>query len=305
MLEVLDIPEAPADLGPWLDRLIVSPDLAGAVDDLSAIHGATEETLSVEAAREWLGRDIDAVLERGLGAVENARLRGLLVRPALLPAIQELVFVDGGEYWNRLVEEASDATPAPRATQARPRWLFALAPLAIAASIAALVAVEMRQDPGAGGKGADSDLTVMRGTGGDSKPSVGAESQPWGWSRTGLLNGAKDPAAVTGLLADALEDWFRVTSAADDSDLPTLRLRMEELWAGCEQALALPLAGVAPDVRQGIRSQIALFQKRLQALLRRLDDDDPSGSQSLVAADLKRDVDGLVRETVDALRRLK
>jgi hypothetical protein len=304
MLEVLDIPEAPADLGSWLDRLVVSPDLAGAVDDLAAIHGATEESPSVEAAREWLGRDIDAVLERGLGAVENARLRGLLVRPALLPAIQELVFVDGGEYWNRLVEESSDATPVPRATQARPRWLFALAPLAIAASIAAFVAVEMRQDPGAGGKGAGSDRTVMRGTGGDSKPSVGAESQPWGWSRTGLLDGANDPAAVAGLLADAIEDWFRVTSAAGDSDLATLRLRTEELWAGCEQALALPLASVAPDVRQGIRSQIALFQKQLQALLRRLDDDDPTGSQSLVAADLKRDVDGLVRETVDALREL-
>jgi hypothetical protein len=134
---------------------------------------------------------------------------------------------------------------------------------------------------------------------------VGAESQPWGWSRTRLLDDAKDPAEVAGLLADALEDWFRVTSGAADFDLATLRSRTEELWAGCEQALALPMGGVAPDVRQGIRSQIGLFQKRVQALLRRLDDDDSTGSQSVVAAALKRDVDGLVRETIDALRRLK
>jgi|688.fasta_scaffold31378_5 hypothetical protein len=305
MLEVLEIPEAPADLGPWLDSLVASPDLAAAVDDLSAIHGAAEEAPAVEEARAWLGSDVDAVLERGLGAIENARLRELLVRPALLPAIQELVFVEGGGYWNRIVAESTVATPAPQAAATRHRWLLAMAPLAIAASIAAFVALDMQRGPGVGGKKAEPDLTVMRGTNDDSAPSADAGLQPWGWGRTGLVDNAAEPAAIPGVLAAALEDWFRVTATADASDLVTLRSQTEELWAGCEQALALPLAGMAPDLRQGIRSQITLFQKRLQALLRRLDEGELAGSESAGAADLKRDVDALVRDTADALRRLE
>jgi hypothetical protein len=306
MLEVLDLPEASRDLGPWLDRLIVSPRLAGAVNDLSAIHDSKEEWPTVDEAREWLGSDVDAVLERGLGTVTNNRLRQLLVRPALLPAIQELVFVDGGEYWNRLVADSSPAAVTePPPPTARPRWLFTLAPLVIAASIAAFVVVESQRDRGLDGKVADSDLTVMRGTDGGSAESTGTALQPWGWSRPGVEDRAKDPAAVPILLADALEEWFRVTSTVGESDVEALRPLADELWAGCERALALPLQGMAPELRQRLQSQILLFQRQLQAVLRRLDESASTDSPPAVTANVKHDIDALVGETANALRRLQ
>lgn len=305
MLDVLDIPESSADLGPWLDRLVVSPTLADAVDDLSAIHDATEGNLAVEEARNWLGSNVAAVLEQGLGVVGNERLRELLMRPALLPAIQEIVFVDGGAYWNRLVAESPFDDPRPQASQARPRWLFVMAPLAIAASIAAFVAVEMRVGPKAGRNNHDPDLTVMRGTNGDSAPAKDDALQPWGWNRMGLVDDVAESAAVADRLASALEDWFTVTATGGDSDLATIRSQTEELWAGCEQVLALPFVGMAPEFRKEVRSRITLFQKRLQALLQQVDDGESTNKAPVVAADIKREVDSLVRGTASALRQLK
>ena len=130
MLEVLEMPESAADLGPWLDRTLMSPGLVNVVDELAVIHHAPEESLTVEEARDWLGKDVAAVLERGLGVLEDARLRQMLVRPSLLPAIQELVLVEGGAYWNSLMPPARRRMPTTVTQKPVPRWLFMVVPLA-------------------------------------------------------------------------------------------------------------------------------------------------------------------------------
>jgi hypothetical protein len=160
MLEILDMPEEPRELAAWLDRHLASDGLAAIVDDLSAVHAAPAELCSVEQAREWLGDAAPLVLANGLGAIGDERIKQLLVRPSLLPALQELVMLEGGPYWDNLLHHsagvqeslsrarsalssviavpasASKNTVTPRSEQGNRRYLFTLIPLAVAAVLA-------------------------------------------------------------------------------------------------------------------------------------------------------------------------
>lgn len=310
MVAILDMPESSADLGEWLDRALMNDGLTRLVDELAVVHQTADEAISVEQARDWLGDSFSVVMERGLGELGHARLKELLKRPNLLPAIQELALIGGGPYWNRLMRDipvAGGATVTGRdSTQKRTynRWLFALAPLAVAASIAAFVAIDAGRDKGGLKPLPHSDLTITRGTDSENLGQSGGEDKPWGWNRTDLLDGVNSPGEIPVRLADGLNEWFSLSKGAD-SDFQTFSLHVNELWAGCEQFSTQKFDDMPADLQQRLRDCVAAFQRRLEDVLAKLDGPIPEGEKASLLATARKSVDSSVSEAVKALRELK
>ena len=310
MVTILDMPESSAELGEWLDRALMSEDLARLVDELAVVHQTADEAISVEQARDWLADSFSAVMDRGLGELGQAQLRQLLKRPYLLPAIQELAMISGGPYWNRLMRDIPVAGGVPVTGPELPRnrtynrWLFALVPLAVAASIAAFVAIDAGRDKGGIKPLPHSDLTITRGTDGDAVGESGSQDKPWGWNRTDLLDGVNSPGEIPNRLADALSEWFSLGKAAG-TDIQTFTLRVNEMWAGCEQFSTQPFNGMPDDLNQMLRDSIDAFQQKLEAVLNTLDGPLPEGERASTLAAARRSVDSCVSEAVETLRKLK
>jgi hypothetical protein len=273
---------------------------------LTVIHHAPEESLAAEDAREWLGTDVAAVMEKGLGALDNSRLRQLLVRPALLPAIQELVLIEGGVYWNALMPPTPRRMPlTPTATQ-KPslRWIYIVVPLAVAASLAAFIAVDLQREPVLQPGIPASDLTVTRGA--DTSPAK-VESrahQPWGWNRDDMLDVDIGTTKLSAHLANTLNDWFEVT-ANDGSDLDALRLHLSEMWAGCQQVLAQTPDITRPELKQKVHECVSQLEERMQKTLQTLHQPPANEAAAETAARVKMQVDAWIRETADALREME
>ncbi len=100
-LTALDIPESPTEVASWLDRHLTGTELADLVAGLTAFQGEPQGDLSLE---ELLGEQRDAVLKRGLGALSKDSLQKLLTHPGLLLPLQELVLLEGGNYWEHLAQ---------------------------------------------------------------------------------------------------------------------------------------------------------------------------------------------------------
>jgi len=304
MLEVLEMPESAADLGPWLDRTVMSPGLVHVVDELAVIHRASEESLTVEDAREWLGKDIDAVLERGLGVLGESRLRQLLVRPSLLPGIQECVLVEGGAYWNALMPPARRRMPTTVTQKPMPRWLFMVVPLALAASVAAFIAVDMQRQPAVQPPIAAPELVVTRGADTSPQNKEVIPHKPWGWNRDDLLDAEIGPADLPGHLADALSEWFRVT-ATDGGDLNSLRIHLSEVWAGCQLVQLQMSDMLLPELRVKVSECVTLLEERTQSALGTLRGQPDQEGTAKAAARTKSQVDAWIQETIDALRAMQ
>jgi hypothetical protein len=310
MVAILEIPDSSADLGEWLDRTLMSDGLTRLVDELAVVHQTADEAISIEQAREWLGDSFSVVMERGLGELGHARLKELLKRPNLLPAIQELALIDGGPYWNRLMRDnpvaGGAAVTGPDSPQKRTynRWLFALAPLAVAASIAAFVAIDAGRDKGGLKPLPHSDLTITRGTGSENVGHSGGEDKPWGWNRTDLLDGVNSPGEILARLADGLNEWFSLSKGAD-TDLQTFSLHVNELWAGCEQFSTQKFSGIPADLQNKLHDRVATFQRGLETVLAKLDGPIPEGEKASAVAAARKSVDSSVSEAVKALRELK
>jgi len=298
MLDVLEIPDTPAELGPWLDRVLMRPGLAAVVDDLTAVHRAPEESLSAEDAREWLGKDAGPVLSRGLAALDNSRLRQLLVRPALLPAIQELVLVEGGGYWHALMPPVKKATSAIISTKSVPRWLFVVTPLAVAASIAAVIMIDKRPGPALPFGSPASDTTITRGADSASAKNTPGPQEAWGWNRDDLFDTENEKQKLPVRLADALNEWFSVT-AADSANVDALRLHVGEMWAGCQHVLAEPLDRISP----ALRVHVAKLAERMQSTLLSLEQPPANEAADKTAARVKEQSDAWIREAAEAIRK--
>jgi hypothetical protein len=305
MVAILDMPESPAELAEWLDHVLMSENLAAIVDELTVVHQSADEVISIEQARDWLGDSFPAVMERGLGALSHSRLRQLLVRPCLLPAVQELALINGGPYWNQLTRDAAlVATPEPPPKRGSNRWLFAFVPLAVAASIAIFVAI----DPGRDNDGVKplphSDLTITRGTDSGNAGQSGGEDKPWGWNRTDLLDGVNSPSEIPARLADGLNEWFSLSKGAD-SNLQAFSLHVNELWAGCEQFSTQKFSGMPADLQNRLHDRVATFQRGLETVLATLDGPIPEDEKASALAAARKSVDSSVSEAVKALRELK
>jgi hypothetical protein len=296
MIAILEIPESKADLGPWLDRVLMSQDLAKVIDELSVVNDAEEDSVSVEHAQEWLGDKFAAVMQSGCGALGHNQLRELLLRPMLLPAIQELALVNGGPYWNHIANASTSRVAVNHLK--RSRWWLAFAPLALAASIAVLVGIDATKDQGTIQPQRPSDPHLTRGTG--SGHGIAEPGDPWGWNRPDLLNGMQSPRDVSTRLADTLGEWFEL-SEFSGRDCSSFTLRVNEMWAGCEHVSAESLDELPEAYRTRLRGCVAALQEALTLVLNDLDQPIPAENQPAALEAAKKSVDASVREAIEAL----
>jgi len=221
-LIALEIPDDQAKLPGWLEEQLLGLDLAALVAELEAAHVPGSEKSSL--MKDILGRYRAAVLENGLGSLPSAQLRLLLRQPRLLLELQELILVEGGEYWRKqsTVDRESRqildrgwtrldsflATGGAGAGSTRARvsttpWYrrASVVSLATAAAVLAGVFVYERSLPPAG----------------------------WGWSRPGALREELSAAAYLALLADEADEWFKKRP----EQASKVARRIAELRQGC------------------------------------------------------------------------
>jgi hypothetical protein len=246
---VLDMPDDAAAIATWLDEQLVRGDLHEVVAELAAVHDPagdtrpTHEPTPADAAA-WLGGLLPDVLTRGTVALPADRLSALLKTPWLLPALQELVFIDGGDYWHSL---ASTANPLPRATadetlrrvagagarvggptsgQARPVLPTASAPRALSSRLAIVLATLA------------AGLLVAVASWSFLRPGA-VPGGAWGWNRSDVFAAAA-PDAYLDRLAGAAGEW----SGADLDSEAALAARLRDLLAGCDRLIAAPHASL-------------------------------------------------------------
>jgi hypothetical protein len=207
-LHIADIPEEVTDLPRWLDGHLVGPDLGNLAAELSAIHDTSSAPPSLDAV---LADQRRSVLSEGLQALPRERMRQLLIHPSLLLQLQELVLIEGGEYWERLLQATPPAeelthalrqfkerlarehtapSPAPAGPAKliypwyRRPWLVSL----LTAAAVLLIALPLQH--------------LFQ------RPAATPTAPGWGWAKAGALPSNVSAEAYLNALADRAKEWF-------------------------------------------------------------------------------------------------
>lgn len=295
---VLDIPDDEESLPRWLDEQIVAPNLHEFVAELAAVHGASRPAPIANrvAVAAWLGADLPAVLDRGTAALGPARLRSLLRDPWLLPALQELVFVDGSGHWTDLVARANRAATDGEAKLLRRLAASGRAPSSRESTVGWAVAAsrdEQRRRMSGTVPGwlaaLAACLLVAVATWSVLKPS--ATDAPWGWNRPDAFAVSAAPDAYLRGLADAAAEWSNVAPATE----PQLARRLGDLLAGCDRLIAAPHEPLAAADREWLVERCRAWREKLAGHAAAL-----AASHDVAA--VRREADATVGKLVAALR---
>ena len=300
-LEVLDMPEEPTQLAGWLEQRLAGSDLPALADELSAFRAAPAGT--APAMRELLGEWQEPVLAGGLKLAPPEVVRRLLSWPERLPELQELVYMRGGRYWDRLlgsdgglqdaVEHSRQrlsvvlpipaperqAAPAPHVLPLRKRtparrvgWVVGLA--AAAAAVVLAVGISRYFPPSA-----------------PSSAPAALASNAWGWNRPGVLD-ADGPADVyLNRLADAADEW----SAEKPEGAEATAKRLNEYRRGCTALLFAEHRALSPADRQWLTDKCRKWAEKIDHELAEVEAGD---------VDKGRDeADAMTHQLVAALRK--
>lgn len=279
---VLDIPDDERALPRWLDEQLAGPNLHHFVAELAAVHDASPRPVAVEEAVAWLGDALPGLLAGGTAKLDRRRFGELLRRPGLLAAVQEIVFVEGGDYWNDVVSKANQAPSQP--LPVLPDQVAATPPITAAAgppvapthlwlprTVAALAA----------------SLLLALATWSILQPGP---ATPWGWNRPTALAAAAAPEYLENLAAAAGE-W----SAEVPQTEAALARRLGELLAGCDRLIAAPHESLAAGDRAWLVDRCGAWREAIAGHLAALKADHD------VAA-VRGAADATVAKLVDALK---
>lgn len=274
-LVTFEIPEETVQLADWLERQVVGRELRQLVIELKAILG---DTAPQESLNSICGDQLPDVLARGLAALDPARLRRLLKSPQSLFALQEQIFVEGGDYWETVPRSEAHlqtvaarqpklpAAVTPLKTPPRPFRLVWGAVGVIAAAACLFLAVSLRQ------------------------PQPAAPT--WGFDRPGVLSAQMSPKEYLDSLADAAGDWFKKRPA----DSPALAKRLTEFRHGCDTLLAAEHPQLAAKDRDWLKERCGVWAGKIDGHLADL----KAGTKTL--EQVQTDADATINALVKALR---
>lgn len=263
---VLDIPDEEPATAAWLDEQIVSADLHEFVAELATVHDVPlpGSIASPAAAAAWLGDALPDLLARGTAALDRSQFAALLRTPGLLPAIQELVFVEGGEHWVEAMARA--APPAAASGDGLTTGGGATTGDGIAPEVwpAAAPGVGVRPSllPAAVAAVAASLLFALA-TWSILQPGPAA---PWGWNRPAVLAAATAPEYLDSLAAAAGE-W----SAEVPKTETALARRLGELLAGCDRLIAASHEPLAAADRAWLVERCGAWREKIAGHLAALE----------------------------------
>ena len=300
-LQALDMPDEPTPLALWLEQRLAGPDLPTLAEELSAFREAPAGA-APPAVRDLLGEWQEPVLAGGLKLAPPDVVRRLLTWPERLPDLQELVYMRGGRYWDRLLgsdgaardvidhsrQRLSAVLPAPapdgepgaapavlplkpRPVRRRVGWVVGLA--AAAAAVVLAVVVSRHFPPAV-----------------PPAPSAPA-AFAWGWNRPGVVDSDGSAPAYLDRLADAADEWF-----ADRPEGATATAeRLNDYRRGCSLLLLAAHEPLAPADRQWLKDKCRKWAAKIDQELAEVEAGD--------AAKGRDDADAMTHQLVTALRK--
>lgn len=287
-LAVKMMPDDPTRLARWLDAQLVGDRLIDLVEELTVVHAATK---SVVTLRDLLGERIDSVVDSGLANLSVDALRSLLRNPQLFLELQEIVYLDGGEYWKQIARPQSLmnrgveswGTISSRLPNSLPivslnvakssgrKWYkyFAVSIATAAVVLLSIVFVEQFRP-----KNEPNFATIN-----------------WGWAKPNGLPKNLDAKGYLNSLADTAQEWSN-----QKPDTPsTLAKRILEFREGCS-VLLLADHGALPEVqRTQLKDRCRKWAAKLDASLARLE----AGED---VTKCRSEVDSTVQSLIEYLR---
>lgn len=282
---VLDIPDDEASLARWLDGKIIAPAVHEVAAELAAVHGVGRSArwATPQEVSAWLGPWLPDVLERGTAALPRPRLVELLKTPRLIPGLQELVFIDGGDHWQGLALRKHGVPQLPA-------FLIGDGPTlpAAAGHREWPAAAASRLRPALTLAAAASVLLAIAGWSALRQAPTGAA---WGWNRPDALASAPSPQEYLENLAAAADEW----GSAETGSQPQLAARLRDLLAGCDRLIAAPHAPLSPADRDWLVERCRIWRATIAGHLAAV-------AESHDVAAVRRQADATVEKLVTALR---
>ena len=263
MVQLLDIPEDDAELGLWLESLLVSRDFGDLVSQLAFLRQGLPPVESPNISEETK----EAIIKNGLSEVSQDQRRQLFKSPELLIELNERIFENGSQYWmsklepshaaedqffentaasifgtlsssesqNDVTELSSVAKSAPSSSGVSRRQL-----LAMAASILAIVCgVYLFQ-------------------------SAGPQSNtPWGWQSAQAMPKGASANEYFLSLGGSAEEWFDQKSTTADM----LASNLQSLSNGCQRLIDAPHGALSSDQRAWLIEKCGAWKKDIDQLL--------------------------------------
>lgn len=118
---VLDLPENRDAQPAWLDRMLLSPDLADSVQALQQIHQRSpQDADTLPSVEQVLGSELDRFLTAGFAALSTETVAVLLQNPELLLELQELALLCDNHHWNSVLQHDAAKTGVQESTLVLP-----------------------------------------------------------------------------------------------------------------------------------------------------------------------------------------
>ena len=282
-LAITTMPDDPKDWPPWLEEQLVGDRLGEVVGELLAFHRPTTAMTLADA----LGTQRKEVLSNGLTVLSPERIRQLVTHPKLLLELQELVLIEGGDYWqakpvsyeslyhaekqwHTIAEKTSPAIVPLTQVKARQRanpWMVMLA-TAASVLIAVVVFDQFRPKP------AQVEVAAVK----------------WGWAKPGGIPDAPDAKGYYEGLAASANEW----SKERPTDSAQVAKRITEFRQGCSKLIFAEHKALNETQRAELVTRCKKWAGRLDEALALLEKNGDAG-----AAQSK--VDGIVSDLVKYL----
>jgi len=109
IVPALCLPDERRDWAAWLEKQLVGSELPKLVEQLIVLGKLSGKHPPDITLQDWLAGDKANILSRGLQKdIAQARIEALVHNPALLMELQELICLEGEEYWLRLPKSSAD-----------------------------------------------------------------------------------------------------------------------------------------------------------------------------------------------------
>lgn len=299
-LYAFDIPDAPADLAPWLERQLAGLHLAELVAELAAVHGESARVdLSIE---EGLGAHLQQVLESGLTGVPPTVLQKLLQHPRTLLALQERLLIEGGSYWDEV-----GANPGAAVEQIARGWQQLSQSLGEDVTPATAVKTRLvepeptvtkdRERPRSRSWGlllATSAAALAIGffLGDRFGPPAQQVATGWGWQRPGALDAIGSQSEYLNHLANAADEWFKKRPETPVA----LAKRIGEFRDGCTTLLLAEHRPLTAETKAWLRERCSVWAGKLDAHRTALE----AGQSVQTVRDA---ADDTIRKLIEAMRK--
>lgn len=255
-LTSLDIPNDPAAWPAWLEGHLVGTELGDLAAELRVLVG--DQDTKTRTLDDVLGTQAAAVLESGLGVLDDHQIAELLKHPYLLLALQERILIEGGEHWQRvpLAEE--------HRREAEADWKRVEAALAEPPAVTPRTASGQQSEKRSWGVRRTilaivaAFLVVAFGMWATRPAPSG-----WGFERSGLLTANLAAPEYLHSLAAAADDWFNQRPATSES----LAERLREFRAGCDTLIAAPHPQLSPEDRVWLIERCRAWREKIDGHL--------------------------------------